>query len=688
MPPCSERKAAHLAFPRRNRWQLLLLLLLQLLFASKDSAAHGARVDIDDAIRASCNASALKVSTSAHEASVRLCRAHPPHWNEPISESITLVTYVDERAFPYFDHSGRLMELYAAHHGYGLMIYCASLAPEDFRPEDDARWEKVRLMRSVLSNPTLRASQFFVWFDADLIFLDLSFSLSQLFSSAGASTDVIISAEVHGGTGVANTGCFAVRPTASSRLLLERWWGMDHTVGHDQILFNTLYKHLSPQQRASVRVLPAHWLNSLPPAYVHQKDDHLVLHLMGERNDVRARIFSLALRRLCETVHIHGGIDRAVASLRGSQLGITQSVLRIETQNVSLQRLDELLALLTRHWQETSFDALYSLISEARELLLVLPKLGASVLPATEQLYSILQAKMLSDASLHSLLADQLHYCPLCSTSVANTSPLPAQHDLQTTERRLYGLHLLSLLGNDLLVLQSNTHAASQPEPMLDALLLDLEAYLALLRRFVAPSSQRVVAENQAMLCEMRGRLALQRQQDVQQAIEAFQQAIALLEASPGSDRNDFHLVSPRLALAETLCSYSVNNEGRGEEERTKGEAYWRQGAEQYSTAIALLERLLADEVQFKAEHETLLLAWRGLQDCTRRASSSPREDCCERQMEGLLAWKARSAMGVASIEVDGQAGRAAAATRRKFRRKQGAAVGASDGAGHRGLAG
>ena len=111
-----------------------------------------------------------------------------------------------------------------------------------------------------------RNYDYLVWIDADLAVTDWSLSLEDLISLHPKS-DIIISAEHHAETGVANTGSIIVKNSKWARSFLERWWdSYDRSLNHDQIFFDRLYKMLPEKERTNhITILPTSALNSVPP---------------------------------------------------------------------------------------------------------------------------------------------------------------------------------------------------------------------------------------------------------------------------------------------------------------------------------------------------------------------------------------------------------------------------------------
>jgi len=65
-------------------------------------------------------------------------------------------------------------------------------------------------------------------------------------------------------------------------------------------------------------------LNSIPPPMLFQKPSHQILHLMGEKTELRQTIFAMGLNELCNSY--------LAKRLPKNQLGLSQPIL----QNVTI----------------------------------------------------------------------------------------------------------------------------------------------------------------------------------------------------------------------------------------------------------------------------------------------------------------------------------------------------------------
>ena len=161
---------------------------------------------------------------------------------------IGITTYYDENIEDYAAYSLAINAAYVSERGYGFVIHSPQ-TQSNFEPRD-ARWNRVRILSGMMA----LNYDYLVWIDADLAVTDWSLSLEDLISLHPKS-DIIISAEHHAETGVANTGSIIVKNSKWARSFLERWWdSYDRSLNHDQIFFDRLYKML-PEKREQTILL-------------------------------------------------------------------------------------------------------------------------------------------------------------------------------------------------------------------------------------------------------------------------------------------------------------------------------------------------------------------------------------------------------------------------------------------------
>ncbi len=225
----------------------------------------------------------------------------------------------------------------------GLSFYIHSAG--DGLDAVDARWDRVALLRQLMAGRPCKLVNnncYFVWADADLIFLHFDYSIDALIDQH-PTADIIISSERHAETGLANTGCFIIRQSAWSEMFLRRWWEeFDHSLAHDQIFFDRLYKKLGSEAAAHIVILPSTSLNSVPPAEATLRAEDPVLHLMGVEAKLRENIFHRALSAVCAQLPQESEI-RAIEidSLRAQLRAVRPSIDRNLLVDLFSERYDQ-----------------------------------------------------------------------------------------------------------------------------------------------------------------------------------------------------------------------------------------------------------------------------------------------------------------------------------------------------------
>jgi len=134
------------------------------------------------------------------------------HGNKSIS--IALVSYFTSNILDYAKYSYSINRAFAAYGCYGYQLFSPMFNDPMYEPIDH-RWARVKLLDSLLAkqgnctNHSLCNAgdtiTYYVWFDADLIFLNFELKFHEIIN-LHSNASIIISAERHAETGVANTG--------------------------------------------------------------------------------------------------------------------------------------------------------------------------------------------------------------------------------------------------------------------------------------------------------------------------------------------------------------------------------------------------------------------------------------------------------------------------------------------------
>lgn len=258
-----------------------------------------------------------------------------------------IIVFGTKNILEYSSMAFSLLSTYAEYHGYDLVIYDENHLPETLRGNTtDARWNKIYLLWEALDpqHGIGRLWDYAVWMDADAVILNPSFRWEQIIrNTTKTSAQIWVSAEHEGSTTRINSGVILVRNSRWTRSFLWQWWTTANRVLYsDQEQFDLMYTSLlkthslgdSMSLRAPITeyidILPPATMNSNPPAMVRQGVHDNVLHLMGEHDRYRARVFSHGARTLCDWVtNASARLDEALGATH--QLGMHQPHLLLWT---------------------------------------------------------------------------------------------------------------------------------------------------------------------------------------------------------------------------------------------------------------------------------------------------------------------------------------------------------------------
>ena len=321
------------------------------------------------------------------------------------NSTINLVSFASESILnEYATYSFAINTLYSYKRGYSYNIFTPS--ESEIFDSVDFRWSRVKIIDWMFhQHSSTSTPSYFVWLDADFIFLDFNFNLFSdviQFDNRTKNADIIISAEYHAETGVANTGCFIIRNSTWSQQFVIRWWNNDASMrksAHDQVFFDRLYKkYLEEDPEGTLEhivILPTRVLNSMPPAILQLRDSDRVLHLMGESNGLRGKVFSFALKNWCQNNEIRqmethkplnitpdSLLDLSYSWYSEALLRNLDSIDRFATRFVGVEK-DFSIAVGE---MVSAADSLIDNIGEARELLLQLRKMELKLIHLNQNL--------------------------------------------------------------------------------------------------------------------------------------------------------------------------------------------------------------------------------------------------------------------------------------------------------------
>jgi len=531
--------------------------------------------------------------------------------NEQRHGDVVLVSYASSSIEGYAAYSFALMQTFAKERQYGLHLL-SPLDGSNYEPRDQ-RWNRVKILSRILEEGAVEVSHA-VWFDADLAFLDRSLDLRSIIA-VHPNHDIIISAERHAETGVANTGCFIVRNSAWSRWFLTQWWDRyDRSQHHDQIFFDKLYRSLSPNERDEhIAVLPVTALNSAPPPMLMQGEADPVLHLMGESSELRQKAFALAWAAVC-----NASSSSSSAVALPPQLGLARPVLlQLAVEDWSAKLQSALADARTEAASGRLKEALTAL-GRARESLVQLRKLGgggggngvgealSEVYKHTLELLSL--ARSLPSPS-SSLLVDALNACATVGQDWSQEVAAGADANV----------------------------VVAQVRQCLDELLPRVHA-----------SSKVLVREMLVMHLNSLSDLRL-RQGRGTEALATMKETLAETRRGEAEGMNPHHAVAAYLSLGSALCLDPTVKTSAGREE----------GLSLLQMALAKQEALLGADKQWKQDHGRLAHTLLVLGLCT---LLPPSASSVSKSSEAQSATAATNAAAAATAAAAGAGAGAAAA--------------------------
>jgi tetratricopeptide (TPR) repeat protein len=471
--------------------------------------------------------------------------------NPPESPEIqlSLVTYASPDIVDYAAYAFAINSAYAEHNSYEIFF----MSPEsgsNYEPLDQ-RWNRVKILQDALEPVSgwLRDVDYVVWIDADLVFLDLNLNLLDIVKE-NSEYDIIISAERHAETGVANTGCFIAKNTEWTRKFLNDWWTKyDHSINHDQIFFDKLYKSMMPGVASHVKILPADEINSTPPPTLYQKPENKVLHLMGQAKPLRKKVFKLGFEEICRAVEENTDIE--------PQLGLTQPRLYSMALQYFENDLARLIEVLENEEEVKSLppDRFIETTSSARELVVQLNIYQPNQRRAdvTSVLFNAVRAR--------TILAE--------SRKEKEARYLPSFYNAY------------AVYGNDMIAY------ISDPEERLQ-LYAEIEATLNKLEIVVSKHQLFIVKELKLRLYSSVAQVHLEAKDYTKS--EAYFLKSMKLHKDMGNAANPVYTIEPLNGLASVKCM-----QGQIEE-----------GVDFFIESIALQEKFLSAEQQLKEDHITL----------------------------------------------------------------------------------
>lgn len=231
--------------------------------------------------------------------------------NDSPSQSLKKTNHIKKAKIAFVSYATKSIDNYASYafavnqayiEAQGQIMRLVDPLSNNYEPRD-VRWNKVMILQNALSSWASEC-EFIVWLDADLILLDLGMDLTEIIAQYPAG-ELWVSKSTS--TDLMNSGLLIIRNSKFiTTWLLPEWWR--HTQRHlysDQEAFNMLYDKFKVTKNLETKIIlvKPDALNSDPPAAVRQQDHNQVLHLMGNLDIYRTRVFSSAFREICRVVY-------------------------------------------------------------------------------------------------------------------------------------------------------------------------------------------------------------------------------------------------------------------------------------------------------------------------------------------------------------------------------------------------
>lgn len=195
----------------------------------------------------------------------------------------------------YYSHGVALNAVYSALRGYNYVALDDATSNYE---KSDKRWNKVKILINAFKG-WAKDVDYLMWVDADIIFLNLNFKIEEILRW-NPEAHIIASAEHSQSDSVMNSGSIIFKNTEWTRKFLTAWWGRPHdrrnSADQDRLTEQYLVEIKKKKNKTKFLILSADEINSNPPAWINQKPHNSMVHLMGESNAYRERVFAEAFK--------------------------------------------------------------------------------------------------------------------------------------------------------------------------------------------------------------------------------------------------------------------------------------------------------------------------------------------------------------------------------------------------------
>lgn len=216
-------------------------------------------------------------------------------------DGVQVITSATRNIFSYATFAAAVNFMYAQWRNYHFSFIEENPQAVDFdvKYDKDSRWNKVQYLLEHIeaSEPT---TKYIMWLDADLIVVNVDFSVQSLFAEY-PDAHILMSKDKVDAPFVGNSGCIIVKVSEWSREFLKLWWSAyDRRRCCDQNALTWLYdRHFPDDIQSKLIFLDSLELNTEFPAYLGPPYRYKnMLHLAGLTTIYRTRVFNAAYRSL------------------------------------------------------------------------------------------------------------------------------------------------------------------------------------------------------------------------------------------------------------------------------------------------------------------------------------------------------------------------------------------------------
>ena len=267
------------------------------------------------------------------------------YYNSSRNGKIGVVTYVSKSILEFGAYATAINAAYCEHHGYFFKV--PHYDEYNFESKD-MRWNKVLIMLDMLLTWG-KNFEYLVWIDADMIMVNMSYSIRNIVDSMPSQFDFMASIMNMKITSTSmvlrqndgdkpmqpteaklNSGAFIVRNTRRAYNILSQWWDtVDRGSLSDQFGFEGVYQtRFTPEEKAAIGWLPPRVLNSEFPIWMRYNYSDDVLHLMSTTFPFREAVLKGAYSEISRVLQLFENVSSTMTSTSFRQQKLEEISLR------------------------------------------------------------------------------------------------------------------------------------------------------------------------------------------------------------------------------------------------------------------------------------------------------------------------------------------------------------------------